>query len=121
MSGRREKIPDMGQRASECSSVWQNGTKGGAQNSQTECLLARLARLLAIQLRLAHPNGGGRRREATEPAPLVSDKQENNAHAHLPPLRRHTNKPKEEEREGRREGGREGQEGRQDTEETLHS
>ena len=95
----------MGQRASECSSVWQNGTKGGAQNSQTECLLARLARLLAIQLRLAHPNGGGRRREATEPAPLVSDKQENNAHAHLPPLRRHTNKPKEEEREGRREGG----------------
>ena len=107
MSRREEKIPDMGQRASECSSVWQNGTKGGAQNSQTECLLARLARLLAIQLRLAHPNGGGRRREATEPAPLVSDKQENNAHAHLPPLRRHTNKPKEEEKEGgtRRETG----------------
>ena len=77
------------------------------------CLLARLARLLAIQLRLAHPNGGGRRRETTGPAPLVSDKQENNAHAHLPPLRRHTNKPKEEEREG--------QVGRQDTEETLHS
>ena len=51
MSGRREKIPDMGQRASECSSVWQNGTKGGAQNSQTECLLPASSPASRVSLR----------------------------------------------------------------------
>ena len=52
MPWRREKIPDSsGQRASECSSVWQNGTKGGAQNSQTECLLPASSPASRVSLR----------------------------------------------------------------------